>query len=230
MSTRTGFIAAFSAAVAASFGALWVLNSDGEGEGAAASTTEGEAEPPVASATATEASAALSPAVGESAEPSTRDAAEIDAGEQREDALAKPETGATPANAGPASDAPAPRDAGLGSAPVATNTETYAQEIASNLGWPALGPYEANQLGAEAAQFVQARAAALDAQAVEGADAPWATLNRSAEELAAAWVERFGRARCGQLLEYLNVTGFDPTSGEPRALDLDALASARRER
>ena len=123
------------------------------------------------------------------------------------------------------------RDTGLGGAvAAATSTERFAQEIAANLGWSALGPYEATQLGAEAAQFASAKQAALSALAEGSTDGHrWAALTRSAEGLARDWIERFGPTRGAQLVEYMGLTAFDPATGEPRPLDLGGLGASRRE-
>lgn len=218
MSARTGFIAGLTAAVAAVTVSVWVLNRDGEG--APAPSNAPDASP------------------SEVARPegvAQQTAAEEAAGDRRQDVLAKPP--ATPASdpddgAGDARPSGAANDAGLGATPgEPTNTERFAQEIAANLGWPALGPYEANQLGAEAAQFTGARDATLTAFADGNGDPSALTaLTRSAEGLAVDWIERFGRSRAAQLVQYLSVTAFDPATGEPQLLDLDALAQSRRER
>jgi len=217
MSTRKGVLAGLSAAVAAVVAALWFV--------------QGGADAPEAKDGRGSASAAEAVSPGGS----VRDEGPLaGAPHGRSDALAPlaPNRMAGEADAPNAEAATLPVDSGLGSPPVAvTNTERFAQEIAGNLGWSALGPYEANQLGAEAAQFAQAREAALASEADGTATADlWRALDRSAEELAAGWMGRFGRTRAAQLVEYLGVTGSDGGTGAPRALDLDALARARRER
>lgn len=217
MSARTGFLAGLSAAVAAAVTALWVTRDSGE-----------DSPDPTVGAAGASAEAARPGASSPETSPDDGPAP------VRLDVLAPPAEGAADAAEESALDAAreGPGDAGLGGAPSApSNTEQFAQEIAANLGWPSLGPYEANQLGAEAAQFAQARTAALEADQA-GADpmGQWATLTRSAEELAGAWIERFGRARAAQLIEYLGVTGFDPATGAARPLDLESLARTRRQR
>lgn len=216
MSTRTGFIAGLTAAVAAATASLWVLNRDG-GEVAEPSPDPGAAEVTVARP--------------EDGAPPTADGKAV--GDQRLDVLATPAPPQAPNPEAKGVEPPTPaKDSGLGGAPAQpTNTEQFAQEIASNLGWPALGPYEANQLGAEAAQFASAREAARTALTAGSSDpTPWTTLTRSAEALARNWMERFGRTRGAQLVDYLGVTAFDPATGEPQPLDLDRLAQSRRKR
>ncbi|MHC4376817.1 MAG: hypothetical protein ACYS26_09495 [Planctomycetota bacterium] len=217
MSARTGFIAGLTAAVVATTAALWVLQRGSDG-----------AARPGVGAGAAEAEVARPERLGE------QDSAPADSRDtQRQDALAA--HGATD-TADPTGEvgvqARSSGDSALGSASLeTTNSAQFAQAIVASLGWVPLGPYEATQLGAEAAQYTSARETALAALAEDRvAPGQWAALTRSAEGLARAWIERFGRARGAQLVEYLGVTAFDPTTGKPRPLDLDGLAQSRRER
>lgn len=217
MSARTGFIAGLTAAVAATTAALWVLQPGGD-EAAEPEVAPGAAEVEVARP--------AGPAEIHSAPVEGR-------GTLRQDALAALEPTETADPTGEAGvRTRTTADSALGSASLeTTNTAQFAQAVVASLGWKPLGPYEATQFGAEAAQFTSARETAQAALA-EGVVDPgqWTALTRSSEELARAWIERFGRARGAQLVEYLGVTAFDPASGAPRPLDLDGLGQSRRER
>lgn len=219
MSARTGFIAAFTAAVAASV-AIMASNKDTDteqaGGGHNAASPEGLPSEPLEDGLASSGAAEVEspgPEVLSLGEPEGTEGAAREASQLLESATSL---------------APQPNpsgDAGLGASPQGTAPERYAQELVANLGWDPLGPYEATVLGQSVAQFVRARE-------IRSADPQASTevANREAQDLGRELMEQLGSAKASQLIELLGVEWVDPQTGTATPLDLGNLGRGERER